>query len=142
MRSSSDVNAYLKEITGKEITAKDFRTWAGTVMTAIALSRMGRFDSAAQAKRNLRTAIAGVAARMGNTPTICRECYVHPEVLRAYLDGDLALDVVEDERGRGDAVGELTPEETAVLAILRDGPATGADGKSWHRHRPRAPHLR
>ncbi|HEY1365083.1 MAG TPA: DNA topoisomerase IB [Xanthobacteraceae bacterium] len=133
--TSSDVNAYLRKITGKDITAKDFRTWAGTVMTAIALSRMERFDSAAQAKRNLRTAIAGVAARLGNTPTTCRECYVHPEVLRAYLDGDLALDVAEDKRS--DALGELTPEETAVLAILRDGLTTGADGAAAAARLPR-----
>jgi DNA topoisomerase IB len=72
--TSSDVNAYLNEITGKDITAKDFRTWAGTVLAAMALSEMASFDSAA-AKRNLRSAIEKVAARLGNTPTICRKCY-------------------------------------------------------------------
>jgi DNA topoisomerase I len=74
--TSSDVNAYLKEVTGQEITAKDFRTWAGTVLAAMALNEMQSFDNAAQAKRNLRTAIENVAARLGNTPTICRKCYV------------------------------------------------------------------
>jgi DNA topoisomerase-1 len=74
----ADVNTYLKEITGKDITAKDFRTWAGTVLAAMALNEVKAFDSAAQAKRNLRTAIEQVAARLGNTPTICRKCYVHP----------------------------------------------------------------
>ena len=82
--TSSDVNAYLKEITGMDITAKDFRTWAGTVLAAVALKELESFDSAAQAKRNLRSAIERVAARLGNTPTICRKCYVHPEVLSSY----------------------------------------------------------
>jgi DNA topoisomerase-1 len=118
--TSSDVNAYLKEITGKDITAKDFRTWAGTVLAAMALNEVKSFDSAAQAKRNLRAAIENVAARLGNTPTICRKCYVHPEVLTSYLDGNLVLEiksVVESEL-RED-LDRLKPEEAAVLAMLR-----------------------
>ena len=98
--TSSDVYAYLKEITGNDITAKDFRTWAGTVLAAMALNEVKAFDSAAQAKRNLRTAIENVAARLGNTPTICRKCYVHPYVLTSYLDENLVLEIkkaVEDE---------------------------------------------
>ena len=119
--TSSDVNAYLKEITGSDITAKDFRTWAGTVLAAIALNEMKSFDNAAQAKRNLRAVIEKVAARLGNTPTICRKCYVHPEVLRSYLDGNLVLEIksaVESELR--DALPGLEPEEAAVLAILRN----------------------
>jgi DNA topoisomerase I len=73
--TSSDVNAYLNEITGQDITAKDFRTWAGTVLAALALKELESFDTAAQAKRNLRAAIERVAARLGNTPTICRKCF-------------------------------------------------------------------
>ena len=118
--TSSDVNAYLNEITGKDITAKDFRTWAGTVLAAMALSEMASFDSAAQAKRNLRSAIERVAARLGNTPTICRKCYVHPEVLSSYMDGNLLIEIkseVEDELR--DALAGLKPEEAAVLAMLR-----------------------
>jgi DNA topoisomerase-1 len=101
--TSSDVNAYLKEVTGKDITAKDFRTWAGTVLAAMALNEVKSFDSAAQAKRNPRAAIENVAGRLGNTPTICRKCYVHPEVLTLYLDGNLLLEIksaVESELGR------------------------------------------
>ena len=116
--TSSDVNAYLKEITGKNITAKDFRTWAGTVLAAMALNELKSFDSAAQAKRNLRTAIENVASRLGNTATICRKCYVHPEVLTSYLDGNLVLEIksaVESEL-RED-LDRLKPEEAAVLAI-------------------------
>jgi DNA topoisomerase-1 len=118
--TSSDVNAYLKEITGQDITAKDFRTWAGTVLAALALREFERFDSAAQAKRNLRAAIERVATRLGNTPTICRKCYVHPEVLNSYLDGSLVLEIkskVEDELCN--KLAGLQPEEAAVLALLR-----------------------
>jgi DNA topoisomerase-1 len=117
--TSSDVNAYLKEITGREITAKDFRTWAGTVLAATALSEMKGFDSETRAKRNLRTAIENVAARLGNTPTICRKCYVHPEVLTSYLDGKLMLKIksaAEANRGR---LPFLSPGEAAVLIFLR-----------------------
>ena len=118
--TSSDVNAYLKEITGKDITAKDFRTWSGTVLAAMALNEVESFDSAAQAKRNLRAAIEKVAARLGNTPTICRKCYVHPEVLNCYMDGNLVLELKSKAESelRGD-VQNLKPEEAAVLALLR-----------------------
>jgi DNA topoisomerase-1 len=118
--SSTDVNNYLKEITGKDITAKDFRTWAGTLLAAMALNELESFDSAAQAKRNLRAAIEKVAGRLGNTSTICRKCYVHPEVLNSYLDGKLVLELkakAESEL-RAD-VQSLKPEEAAVLALLR-----------------------
>jgi DNA topoisomerase-1 len=118
--ASGDVNTYLKEITGQDITAKDFRTWAGTVLAALALNELQSFDSVAQAKRNLRTAIERVAARLGNTPTICRKCYIHPEVLTAYLDGSLVAQITSKVEGelRRDLT-ELMPEEAAVLAMLR-----------------------
>jgi DNA topoisomerase-1 len=134
--TSSDVNAYLKEIAGKDITAKDFRTWAGTVLTAIALSEMASFDSAAQAKRNLRTAIGKVAGRLGNTPTICRKCYVHPEVVSSYMDGNLLLEIKSQVEGElRDALAGLKPEEAAVVAMLRsrltkEVPRTPAASKS------------
>jgi len=118
--TSTDVNDYLKEITGKDITAKDFRTWAGTVLAAMALSQLESFDSAAQAKRNLRSAIEKVSARLGNTPTICRKCYVHPEVLNSYMDGNLVLEIKSQaESELRSAVSSLKPEEAAVLAMLR-----------------------
>jgi len=119
--TSNDVNDYLREITGLDITAKDFRTWAGTVLAAMALQEFKSFDSDAQAKRNLRQAIERVAARLGNTPTICRKCYIHPDVINSYLDGNLALEIkaeVESELREG--VGGLEPEEAAVLAMLRN----------------------
>jgi len=118
--TSTDVNEYLKEITGKEITAKDFRTWAGTVLAAMALNELESFDSAAQAKRNLRAAIEKVASRLGNTPTICRKCYVHPEVLNSYMDGNLVLELKSQaESVLRNSVQRLKPEEAAVLALLR-----------------------
>lgn len=118
--ASDDVNAYLREITGQDITAKDFRTWAGTVLAALALKEVSNFDSAAQAKRNIRDAIERVASRLGNTPTICRKCYIHPDVLSSYFDGSLVDAVTSgiDDELRDD-LAHLAPEEAAVLALLR-----------------------
>ena len=117
--TSADVNAYLKEITGSDVTAKDFRTWAGTVMAALALREFEEFDSQAAQKKNLRAAIERVASRLGNTPTICRKCYIHPEVLNAYAEGPLLLEMKEsvEDALRGDLT-QLRPEEAAVLALL------------------------
>jgi DNA topoisomerase I len=117
--TSADVNGYLREITGRDITAKDFRTWAGTVLAALALQEFEAFDSQAGAKKNLRAAIERVASRLGNTPTICRKCYIHPEVLSAYTEGALLLgmrDQVEAELR--DELASLKPEEAAVLGLL------------------------
>jgi DNA topoisomerase-1 len=117
--TSADVNAYLKEITGRDITAKDFRTWAGTVLAALALQEFEAFDSKATQKKNLKAAIERVSSRLGNTPTICRKCYVHPEVLNAYVEGNLLLEIRNqaDEELRED-LSQLRPEEAAVLAML------------------------
>jgi DNA topoisomerase-1 len=118
--TSSDVNAYLREITGRDITAKDFRTWAGTVLAAMALSEFASFDSAAAAKRNLKAAIERVAKRLGNTVTICRKCYVHPAILDAYLDGELLVNWQREAEGElRDELCSLGAEEAAVLAFLR-----------------------
>jgi DNA topoisomerase-1 len=117
--SSTDVNDYLRTIGGSDFTAKDFRTWAGTVLAATALQEFERFDSEAQAKRNIVEAIERVAERLGNTAAICRKCYVHPEVLGAYMDGELARNLARqaEEELRDDLAG-LDPEEAAVLAFL------------------------
>jgi len=126
--TSTDVNDYLKEITGKDITAKDFRTWAGTVLAAMALAELESFDSAAQAKRHLRAAVEKVSARLGNTPTICRKCYIHPDVLNSYMDGKLIIELkskAESELRGG--MEDLKPEEAAVLALLRSRLAKEAE---------------
>jgi DNA topoisomerase-1 len=117
--SSGDVNAYLKEISGRNITAKDFRTWAGTVLAAMALSEFEEFDSQTAAKKNIRTAIEQVAARLGNTVTICRKCYIHPEVLESYLSNELILDAQRKIKHELTSdVSALRPEEALVLAFL------------------------
>jgi DNA topoisomerase-1 len=117
--TSADVNAYLKEITGSDVTAKDFRTWAGTVLAALALKEFETFDNEAKAKKNIRAAIETVASRLGNTPTICRKCYVHPEVFTSYLEGQLLLEVRDEvESELRDNLSGLKPEEAAVLTLL------------------------
>ncbi len=117
--TSADVNAYLREVTGQDITAKDFRTWAGTVLAALALSEFESVDTDAKAKKNVRAAIERVASRLGNTPTICRKCYVHPEVITSYLDGDLLLEIKEEvEQELSQGLSGLKPEEAAVLGLL------------------------
>ncbi len=116
---SADVNAYLREISGREITAKDFRTWAGTVLAALALNEFDAIDSQAKAKKNIRAAIEAVSARLGNTATICRKCYVHPEVLTSYMSGELMLEIKHEvEAELRENLPRLKPEEAAVLALL------------------------
>jgi DNA topoisomerase I len=117
--TSADVNAYLREISGRDITAKDFRTWAGTVLAAMALAEFETFDSEAKAKKNVRAAIEQVASRLGNTPTICRKCYVHPEVFSSYADGALLEGVKREiETELREELAGLRPEEAAVLTLL------------------------
>lgn len=116
--TSTEVNDYLRAVTGRQITAKDFRTWTGTVLAALALSEYEKADSEAAAKRNVRDAIEAVAARLGNTPTICRQCYVHPQIIDAYLADDLKLDL----RGQIDdtlTTAALRHEEEQVLRFLK-----------------------
>jgi DNA topoisomerase-1 len=117
---SDDVNQYLREISGRDITAKDFRTWAGTSLAAQALREFEKFDSQAAAKRNVTKAIERVAARLGNTTTICRKCYVHPAVIDAYMDRSLVqLLRARTERELKRGLAHLSPEEAAVLAFLQ-----------------------
>ena len=81
------MNAYLREIAGQEFTAKDFRTWAGTTLAALALRDLRPYDATARSKRRLARAIDEVAMRLGNTPAVCRKCYVHPTVVDAWTEG-------------------------------------------------------
>jgi DNA topoisomerase I len=111
--TSADVNAYLKEAAGADISTKDFRTWAGTVHAALALASRAA-EGAPPSKRAVAAAIAEVAGRLGNTPAVCRKCYVHPAVVEAYLAGELAL-------RRAPHSPALDPAEAAVLAFLRRG---------------------
>lgn len=86
---SADVNDYLREITGQDFTAKDFRTWAGTVLCMITLRQFDRCASEQEAKKNVVAAIMHVAERLGNTPVVCRKSYIHPTILESYLDGSM-----------------------------------------------------
>jgi DNA topoisomerase-1 len=113
--SSTDVNAFLREVAGKDITAKDFRTWAGTVLAALELAAMEPHTSPTEAKRQAKRALEAVAHRLGNTVTICRKCYVHPSVLDAHLGGKLRLN-----RAKASAKHHaLRPEEVATLRFLK-----------------------
>jgi len=125
---SADVNEYLRQVAGDDFTAKDFRTWAGTVLAALALREFETFDSQTQAKKNVVRAIERVAERLGNTPTVCRKCYVHPEVINSYLDGSM-LDTLRQvaEQEMTETLDDLRPEEAAVLALLRRRLASDAD---------------
>jgi DNA topoisomerase-1 len=135
---SADVNDYLREITGEDYSAKDFRTWAGTMLAAIALQEYEKFDSEAQAKKNIVRAIESVAEKLGNTPSICRKCYVHPAVLDAYLDGTMlqALQQRAQEELLKD-IQALRPEEAAVLALLQQRLRATAMEKTPRKNRAR-----
>jgi len=113
---SEDVNQYLRDITGEDFTAKDFRTWSGTVLAAMTLRGLKEFKTKAEAKKNVTAAIEAVAAKLGNTPAVCRKCYVHPHVLDSYLEGTLVEllggRVKSNRRG-------LVADELAVLNLLR-----------------------
>jgi len=106
--TSQDVNDYLREITNENFTAKDFRTWAGTLLIAIALNAQGGFETKKQAKANVKTAVCAVAQLLGNTPAICRKCYVHPAIVEAYLSG-------RQIAGLGEAI--KTPENINLRAV-------------------------
>jgi DNA topoisomerase-1 len=118
--TSQDVNAYLKEITGEDFTAKDFRTWAGTVLAAMALNTVGAFETKTQAKSNIKEAISAVAKVLGNTPAICRKCYVHPAVLESYLDGKSIEGLKKKtEEALEDQHVDLREGEKAILKFLQ-----------------------
>jgi len=119
--TSQDVNDYLKEITGDDFTAKDFRTWAGTVLASIALSSQEPFSTKKEAKAKVRTAIAAVSKVLGNTPAVCRKCYIHPAVFESYLDGTLSESLKQKtEETLVEKIDDLREEEVSVLKFLRD----------------------
>jgi len=115
--TSGDVNAYLKEITGEDFTAKDFRTWAGTVLAATALRELDKVESKTQANKNVVKAIEAVAGVLGNTRAVCRKSYVHPAVIDAYVDGSMAQALKRVTSTAKNA--RLRPDEAAVLALLQ-----------------------
>lgn len=116
---SDSVNAYLREVSGADFTAKDFRTWAGTVAASMALRGFLDIDDAAGRKKAIVSAIEEVAGQLGNTPAVCRACYVHPDIIDAYLDGTLVDALSERARGAGRGAHALRAEEAAVLGLLQ-----------------------
>jgi DNA topoisomerase I len=121
--SSDDVNAYLRAATGRDVTAKDFRTWAGTVSAATELRRLGPAGNARVVQRRIVQAIDTVAARLGNTRTVCRQYYVHPGVLDAYLDGRTApppAPAPRRARRRARPTAALRADEVAVMQFLQN----------------------
>jgi DNA topoisomerase I len=121
---SDDVNEYLREIAGRDFSSKDFRTWAGTVLAACALHELGAFETEREAKRLTVQAIKRVSERLGNTPAVCRRCYVHPDVLAAHADGSLLQ--LHLRATAATSGGGLRPEERAVLRLLRERLRTAA----------------
>ncbi len=118
--TSDDVNAYLREVAGAEVTAKDFRTWAATVLAAAALSETEAAATAKENDKQLVAVVRQVADQLGNTPAVCRQAYIHPEIL------DVASEL-QLETPRRRTTG-LTKEEAAVLAYLESTRAAAEEG--------------
>jgi len=121
---SDDVNRYLRDITGQEFSAKDFRTWAATVLCAVALRELEACDTEAEAKRNIAQVVKTVSQQLGNTPAVCRDCYIHPAILETYVASYDRMPLAEAlgqqlATAAEDASTDLTPDEAAVLRLLR-----------------------
>lgn len=117
---SEDVNDYLREISGGDFSAKDYRTWAGTVLAAIALREFEEVTSQVQARKNIVQAVEAVARMLGNTPAVCRKCYVHPAILDSYFEGQTIATLRRNVAGKIDRrLSRLKPEEASVLVLLQ-----------------------
>jgi DNA topoisomerase I len=125
---SADVNGYLQEISGEHFTAKDFRTWAGTLLASEMLRNLGPSETATQAKKNVVEAIKAVAKQLGNTPAVCRKAYVHPAVLEAYLSGNISAEAAKEKLEEEIAEHEhaLRQEEMMLVALLEQRTALEA----------------
>ena len=131
--NSNDVNEYLRDISGEEITAKDFRTWAGTQLAAMALQQLSALDSKALAKSTIVRAVEQVAKHLGNTVAVCRKCYIHPAIFEGYLDGTLLRTLAERTRDYlAENIEGMSAEEAAVTAFLRLRLSSLAHGNEQH----------
>ena len=115
---SDDVNSYLREISGQDFTAKDFRTWAGTVLAAKELCQCCDFETKKDLKKNITRTVEAVAHRLGNTPAVCRKCYVHPAVLDSYRDGSMLGLLKTRPKKISKIQAKLPPDEASVLCLL------------------------
>ncbi|HEX5606345.1 MAG TPA: DNA topoisomerase IB [Candidatus Binatia bacterium] len=127
--NSSDVNQYLREATGVDLTAKDFRTWAGTVLAARALGELPPFASHSQAKRNVVQAVEAVARKLGNTRAVCQKCYIHPATVKAYFDGSLPENLSRPVPAARQAQHGLSDDEAAVMMILEESSKAATEKK-------------
>jgi DNA topoisomerase-1 len=135
--ASDDVNAYIRECTGGDFTAKDFRTWAGTVLAYRALRALQPGDDERDSRRNVVEAIRRTADHLGNTPAVARGSYVHPAILEAYLEGSLSRALVDAAEAQAEPPATVTPgEEAQVRRILRQRRADAAAGRGRARTRP------
>jgi DNA topoisomerase-1 len=118
---SGDVNDYLRHVTGRDVTAKDFRTWSGTMLAVRALRELGPAPSERDARRNVNRALDHVARRLGNTRAVCRKYYVHPAVIESYLKGTVVPPPPElNGRRRERPTAALRRDEIVVLQFLQD----------------------
>jgi DNA topoisomerase I len=124
---SGDVNDYIREISGQEFTAKDFRTWAGTLLAVAALTEVGKWSTQRQAKSNVLKAIDQVAEQLNNTRAVCRKYYVHPAVFESYLAGTMAEALRNGSKSV--AKSELNDEEASVVRLLHHHLSESMDGK-------------
>jgi DNA topoisomerase I len=118
--TSDDVNDYLRDLAGRDITAKDFRTWGGTMLAAVELRRLGLAASRREADRNVIAAIDAVAERLGNTRAVCRKYYVHPVLIAAYLMGETVPHPAPVRRARRQRGAALRRDEVLVLQFLQE----------------------
>jgi DNA topoisomerase I len=123
---STSVNDYLREISAENFTAKDFRTWAGTVLAAMTLRDFEPCDTQTELKKNLVEAVKSVSQRLGNTPSVCRKCYIHPAVLEAYLTGAMTTLLADLKPSTSTHPHALRPEESALMHLLEQHLAQAA----------------
>jgi len=126
--SSGDVNQYISEISGEDFTSKDFRTWKGSVLGLTILGEMEPPSSQTEAKRNIVEAMKRVAADLGNRPATARKYYVHPVIIQAYAEGRLDDARPNDDDGKEQAPGDLSPQEEHFMSLLRDAPTAEGCG--------------
>jgi DNA topoisomerase-1 len=115
---SGDINTYLKEITGEDFTAKDFRTWAGSVSALYAFKAVGKFENVSECKKKIVSVLDEVAINLGNTRTVCKKYYVHPTVIKSYEEGSIFKYIDKLDEKKDIQSSELNLAEKALLEIL------------------------
>jgi len=115
---SGDVNHYLHEITGEDFTAKDFRTWAGSVSALYAFKEAGEFNNITECRKKIVSVLDEVAINLGNTRTVCKKYYVHPTIIKSYEEGTLFNYIKELDDDKDVKAAELNVAEKALLEIL------------------------